>query len=395
MILRRLTIERFRNLAHVEIELSGGVTLFWGRNAQGKTNLLEAVHYLATGRSFRTRLDRECLPLPTLPTLLTLPAAPVVARVVGRVERASLSHHLAISLTEQAKFAWVDGKAVARLGDLLGKLMIVLFTPDDIGIAAGAPALRRRFLDMALSQVSATYLGHLQSYVEALRQRNAALRSGDRSLVWDGHPAPDLAGQDARTASLDPWAGLLVEHGVEVSLTRREAVAQLAGLAYDLYEHIAPGDGPLAVEWRSGSGLDPDNDRDRARERFWKRLQEVAASERARGQTLVGPHRDDLSLTIGGREVRDYGSQGQQRSVALALRLAEVRWMNQETGEMPVLLVDDLGAELDRDRRARLLALFAAGVQTLATTAGDAEILGPMIGAERALEVRQGAVTAV
>jgi len=386
MILRGLTIERFRNLTHVELELSDGVTLFWGRNAQGKTNLLEAVHYLATGRSFRTRLDRECLPWDA-----AAPAA--VARVVGRIERASVSHHLAISLTERAKFAWVDGKAVARLGDLLGHLMVVLVTPDDIGVASGAPALRRRFLDMALSQVSAAYLGRLQQYVEALRQRNAALRSGDSAMAWHGHPAHETHGQDARAAALDPWADLLVEHGVEVSLARRDAAARLAELARGLHEQIAPGDGPLVVEWRSGAGLDPDDDRDRAREHFRKRLQEAAASERARGQTLVGPHRDTLSLAIGGREVRDYGSQGQQRSVALALRLAEVRWMSRQTGETPVLLVDDLGAELDRDRRARLLALFAAGVQTLATTASDAEILGPMIGAERALEVRQGAVT--
>ena len=382
MILRCLIVERFRNLARIDLDLSEGVTLFWGQNAQGKTNLLEAVHYLATGRSFRTRLDRECLPWASEPG--------VVARIEGQVDRAGVSHRLAISLTDRAKFAWADGKALARLGDLLGKLTVVLFTPDDIGIAGGSPVLRRRYLDMALSQVSAAYLGHLQSYVEALRQRNAALRSGDSSLSWHGHPADDFQGHDTHNASLDPWAGPLVEHGVEVSLMRREAVAELADFAGDLYAQIAPGDGCLRIVYRSGSGLTVEDDREQAREHFRRRLHESADAERLRRQTLVGPYRDDLLLTIGEREVRHYGSQGQQRSVVLALRLAEVQWMAKRTGERPLLLVDDLGAELDQDRRTRLLSLFGAGTQTLATTAGDADLLARIIRASRAIEVRQG-----
>jgi len=371
MILCHLTIERFRNLARGELELSPGVTLFWGRNAQGKTNLLEAVHYVATGRSFRTRLDRECLPWDA--------PAPAVARIEGRLERGGVSHQLAVSLTDRAKFAWVDGKALTRLGDLLGKLMVVLFTPDDIGIAAGSPALRRRFLDMALSQVSSAYLGHLQGYVEALRQRNAAFRTGDSSL-----------GAAPSEEALDPWAGPLVTHGVETSLARRKAVGELALLSCTFYKEIAPGDGLLNVEYRSGSAIVPDDDREQATEHFRRRLNDAAAIERARRQTLVGPHRDDLLLTVGGREVRDYGSQGQQRSVVLALRLAEGKWMAQQTGETPLLLVDDLGAELDQDRRGRLLPLFGAGVQTLATTVGDPRLLGSLIGANRAIEVQGG-----
>jgi len=378
VILRHLTIERFRNLAQIELDLSSGVTLFWGQNAQGKTNLLEAVHYLATGRSFRTRLDRECLPWGA--------ESGTVARIEGRVERTSVAHHLAISLTERAKFAWADGKALARLGDLLGRLMVVLFTPDDIGIAGGSPVLRRRYLDVALSQTSPTYLGHLQQYVEALRQRNAALRSGDSSTTI-------AHGRDGDSEGLDPWAGPLIEHGVEVSLARRETAAELAALAAEFYGQIAPGDGRLGVVYRSGSGIVAEDNRDGAREHFRRRLCEAAAAERARRQTLVGPYRDDLLLTVGDRELRHYGSQGQQRSVALALRLAEVQWMARRTGEMPVLLVDDLGAELDCDRRGRLLSLFAAGVQTLATTAGDPEPLGRMIGASRAIEVKGGKIS--
>ena len=371
MILRHLQIERFRNLRRMELDVPAGVTLFWGRNAQGKTNLLEAVHYVATGRSFRTRQDRECLPWEAEP--------PAVARIEARIERGGVSHHLALALTDRAKFSWVDGKALARLGDLLGRLMVVLFTPDDIGIAGGSPALRRRYLDMALAQVSAAYLAHLQGYVESLRQRNAAFRSGDSSL---GNAAPGR--------ELDPWAGPLVSHGVEVALARRKAVAELAALAQYYYERIAPGDGPLEMAYRSGAGIADEDDRDRAAEHFRKRLLEAASTERARGQTLIGPHRDDLVLTVAAREVRDYASQGQQRSVVLALRLAEVKWMAQRTGETPLLLVDDLGAELDQDRRTRLLPLFSGGVQTLATTAGDPQLLGPLIGADRAIEVSQG-----
>ncbi|MCX8037274.1 MAG: DNA replication/repair protein RecF [Candidatus Sumerlaeia bacterium] len=370
MMLCELTIEGFRNLRQVALELSPGVTLFWGRNAQGKTNVLEAVHYVATGRSFRTRYDRECLPWDS--------EGPAVARIEARIERGGVAHHLAISLTERAKFAWLDGKALGRLGDLLGHLMVVVFTPDDIGLAAGSPVLRRRYMDMALAQVSPIYLAHLQSYVEALRQRNTALRTADSSLQADG------------TGGLDVWAERLVAHGVEISLARRSAIGELAMLARELYGQIAPSDGPLVLEYRSGSGIGGNDDRFAAAERFRARLLESAAIERARRQTGIGPHRDDFILRIGGKDVRYYGSQGQQRSAALALRLAEVKWMSHKTGESPLLLADDLGVELDSERRQRLLALFRTGVQTLATTAGDPEILGPLIGADRAIEVHAG-----
>ncbi len=370
MILRQLTIEGFRNLRQVCLELSPGVTLFWGRNAQGKTNLLEAVHYVATGRSFRTRYDRECLAWAS--------EGPAVARIEAHIERGGVAHHLAVSLTEHGKVAWLDGKVLGRLGDLLGHLMVVVFTPEDIGLAAGSPVLRRRYLDMALAQVSPTYLSHLQSYVEVLRQRNAALRTADSTL------------QAGDTGDLDVWGERLVAHGVEISLARRSTVDELALLAREIYGQMAPGDGPLVLEYRSGSGIGGSDDRAAATERFRARLRESAPVERTRQQTLIGPHRDDFILRIGGKDVRNYGSQGQQRSAALALRLATVKWMNQKTGESPLLLADDLGVELDGERRRRLLGLFRAGVQTLATTAGDPEILGPLIGADRAIEVCAG-----
>ncbi|MBM3334871.1 DNA replication and repair protein RecF, partial [Candidatus Sumerlaeota bacterium] len=246
-------------------------------------------------------------------------------------------------------------------------------------IAGGAPALRRRFVDIALSQVSPLYLGHLQSYSEALRQRNAAFRTADISL-------------------LEAWNEPLVSHGVEVALTRSKAVTELADLARDIHAAIAPDDPPLEMNYRSALAIEPDDSRERASERFRRALAQSAQDERARQLTLVGPHRDEIVLKMSGREVRSYGSQGQQRTVALALRLAEMRWMARQSGETPVLLVDDLGAELDSDRRHRLLALFgstalaelSAADQTLATTASDRETVARMIGATRTIEVREG-----
>jgi DNA replication and repair protein RecF len=398
MILRHLTIRNFRNLADIDLELAPGVTLFFGRNAQGKTNILEAVHYLATGRSFRTRVDREALPWAAEGKQvgnLSKPGAEVeqvgdlskpgaVARIEGRVERRDTSHTLAVALTERAKFAWVDGKALGRLGDLLGTLMVVLFTPEDIRIASGAPAIRRHYLDVALAQASPAYLAALQGYSEALRQRNAALRDPAR---WASVRGAGPLG--------DPWAGLLVEHGVAVTLARREALRAIAGPAADAYSRIAPDDARLVLTYRAGARIGPDDDREAAREKFRKRLAETAETERLRAQTITGPHRDDFELTIGDREVRDYASMGQQRSVALSLRLAELQWMARQAGEPPVLLVDDLGSELDRDRQCRLLTLFGAGVQTLATTAGDPDSLGRMMGADRAIEVDAGALSVV
>jgi DNA replication and repair protein RecF len=351
MRLTELEVRHFRNIRHALLDPCEGVNVLWGANAQGKTNMLEAAYYLVTGRSFRTRTDRECLPWAD---------ETPVSVVRGWLRRESGSHELLVTITPDQKRVGGDGKPIARLGMLWGRLNAVLFTPADLGIIQGAPSLRRQFLDTTLSQVSPTYLYHLQRYSHALRQRNALLRSR--------RPVKDMA------AHFESWEAQMVVSGVEVCRTRMEHVARLEAAAAEHYGGIARSAERLTMRY-SGFFKTPEALEDGGIERFTERLERGREDDASRGATSVGPHRDDFIFALDGHDLRDYGSQGQQRSAILALRLAEVDVMGQRAGEPPVLLLDDIIGELDPERTAAFLKrLSVATVQTIITATQAADV---------------------
>lgn len=344
MILEELRLRNFRNYAVQEIEFLPGVNILLGENAQGKTNVVEAIHCLAVGKSHRSNRDSD---------LITWGGeeASIRARVTSKH---AVRRELRIDYQKGGKRAFVNGVPQSKMTDFVGHFQIVLFAPEDLQLVKGAPALRRRFLDMELAQTQPTYLFHLTRYTRALQQRNALLRNQ--------HTLDDTV--------LEALDEQLVAHGAEVYARRTHFIDRLRGFARSIHETISDGREMLDIEYACGLSLNEEQWRDRAAisSAFRTQLERKRQSDLHQGYTSVGPHRDDLSLFIGGQTVQSFASQGQQRTIALSLRLAEIDFIYEEVGEYPVLLLDDVLSELDDTRQKNLVLSMSQKVQTVLTT---------------------------
>jgi DNA replication and repair protein RecF len=354
MRIHELQIINFRNLRFLRAEFAPGLNLVHGANAQGKTNLLEAIHMLVTGRSFRTTSEREMVPWVRDDYEATL--------VRARVKKAVGEERFLLTFNQGEKHITVNGEPIRKLGELIGRINAVLFTPSDLQLVRGAPGLRRRFLDICLSQVNRTYLFHLQRYDLALRQRNALLKQHQRR--------PSLRDE------LAAWDDQLAEHGAGVIHARKDAVERLSRDAAEHYGRIAGMTEALAIEYRPSPALAGAATPGEIRARLLGALHSAINEDIRRGATSAGPHRDDLTFLIDARDARDFGSQGQQRSCVLALKFAELLLMREATGEPPLLLLDDLMSELDESRKQALLTALDPDVQTF-LTATEKELVTP------------------
>lgn len=380
MYLRRLSLTNFRAYRRLELVLPTGTVVLAGRNAQGKTTLLEAIYVLATTRAPYGATDRQ---------LLSWAAADEVmpfTRVAGEVVRAGARDEIEIvsvrdagALDEAVKRVRVN-HAARRAIDAIGTLAVVLFTPRDLEVVAGPPAERRRYLDALLCQVDRDYCRRLARYNRLVVQRNHLLRR----LRDRGGSAQELAF----------WDEQLAEDGGRVAARRVAAVAELAGAAAEVHARLAPDDEPLRLAYAPSPGTPAPPDGDPA---AWSAALARALEARrdesiARGLTTVGPHRDDLALALGAVDVRTFGSRGQQRTVTLAVKLAEARLMWTATGERPVLLLDDVLSELDPDRRRDLLALLGGHEQTILTTTELASLPPDFLAGSLVLHVEGGGI---
>ncbi len=349
MLLQTLRVDDFRNLARQRLELAPGVNLFIGDNGQGKTNLLEAIHLLASLRSFRPANNRD-----------------LVRRGAERAELAAgvcagaAPIQLKLVLSPAGRRLWVGRRSVSGVSEFLGQLSAVAFTPDDLSMVKGAPALRRRFLDRAAFLFRPAHL-------EAVRRFGSALRARNRLLSEEGDPDQ---------AQLDAFGQALAEWGGRVAAARRELVDELAEPVARITADLSGG--ALAVELAYRPGWEVMAGREA--ESLLAALQRSWARDRRRGATTVGPQLDDFELRFDGASARRFGSQGQQRACAVALLLAVVERVVAAGGEQPVLLLDDVSSELDAGVRRRLFARVAElGGQVLVTTtdAGLREDLAP------------------
>ncbi|HJN40168.1 MAG TPA: DNA replication/repair protein RecF [Chloroflexota bacterium] len=351
---RRLELVDFRNFAGLELDLPAGPVLVLGRNAQGKSNLLEAVLALASGRG---RSHRTLAELIRTIDGRPRPFARIRTEVVAEDRANRLELVFGLNPTEDgqtgrraSRRVVVDGKP-RRASELLGQLNAVHFSPDDIDLLGGAPAERRRFLDVAISQVDRDYVRDLVDYGRVLSQRNALLR--------------ELRERGGDGAGLEFWDGKLVELGGRIVATRQRFVGRLNDSGATSYRELAGPAEPLRVEYVMASMMDARLPLDS--------LAELRGREIQRGQTLVGPHRDDVAILVDGQPAAAFASRGQQRLVVLSLRLAEMEWLGRAAGEPPVLLLDDIFSELDPDHRAAVIARMPKGAQVLVTAADDAQ----------------------
>ena len=347
--IEELRLRDYRNYASCALAPCEGVTVLLGDNGQGKTNLLEAVYLTCTGRSHRTRQDRD---------LVRWGAE--MADVQIRTQRRDGSHEVELRLPLAGRrHILVSGQEASRSGELMGHVTGVLFSPEDLRTVKDGPAERRRFVDMALAQLRPAYYYAMQRYNRALKQRNELLRAA--------------AVQPALMATLDSWDEQLAVSGAELMRQRREYVARLSKAAGETHRDIAGGREDLSVVYR------PSVDGEDARA-CMEALFAAREGDVRRMTTSVGPHRDDVALMVDGRDVRAFGSQGQQRTAALSMRLAELGVMREELGEWPVLMLDDVMSELDPGRRCRLLE-HLSGIQTLVTCTDTDDLAGAQPGA--------------
>lgn len=347
MELTQIRLTDYRNYREQALEFRPGINVLTGDNAQGKTNLLEAVRLCSIGRSHRTARDRELIR-----------EGAQQARVALEWRRRDGSHALAALIPSTSpKQLRVDGKALRRSGELMGQIATVLFAPEDLALVKAGPGERRRFVDMELSQLRPVYYYALQRYNRALKQRNSLLRDADAN--------------PALISTLDGWDDVLAREGAEIVAQRARFVERLGECARARHGEISGGE---RLECRYATAVDP-GDAERA---LRKGLAEARARDLRVGTSTFGPHRDDLTLTIDGRDARVFGSQGQQRTVALSLKLSELSVMYSECGEWPILLLDDVMSELDPARRRTLLGCIE-GVQALVTCTDPGDLAGARI----------------
>ena len=364
MRLRRLELVDFRSYDRVELELEGGVTLFVGANGQGKTNLLEAVQRVASGGSHRVAGD--------VPLVRHGCEAGVVRCVLETDEPRRRTIELEIGAGRRGR-ARVDGTDVRRASDAVGVLRTVLFAPEDVAIVRGDPEQRRRLLDDLLAQRRPAFAAARAEYDRTLRQRNQLLRQ----LRGLGTQARGTA-----AATLDAWTDQLVAHGTPLVAARLAAIRALGDPVDRAYRQLADRPDPITLRYRTtvqgSAAAMADDDRPVPEpgpiaEAFREMLAEAASEEQARGTSLVGPHRDDVELAIGSLPARSHASHGETWSLALALRLASFELLA-EVGDRPVVLLDDVFAELDQGRRERLAAACAGFDQVLVTGAVEDDV---------------------
>jgi DNA replication and repair protein RecF len=376
--LTRLALTDFRSYPELTLELGPGVTTFSGPNGEGKTNLVEAVGYLATLGSHRVASDTP---------LVRMGAERAVLR--GTVTGAQGSTLVEIELNPgRANRARLNRAPMPRPRDVLGALRTVLFAPEDLALVKGDPGERRRFLDELLIATAPRYAGVRADYERVLKQRTALLKSAGSKGHLRG-PA-----REAMTATLDAWDGQLARAGAPLLAGRMRLVAALRPHVVASYEAVSGGqpDDACGMSYRSSALNNSDEFEDvtALETALLKALAEVRTSELDRGVCLVGPHRDELELSIAHLPARGYASQGESWSMALALRLASFALLR-EGREDPVLILDDVFAELDTGRRDRLAALVAVAEQVLITAAVPADIPAVLDGVR--FTVSAGAVT--
>ncbi|HKJ92279.1 MAG TPA: DNA replication and repair protein RecF [Longimicrobiales bacterium] len=369
LVCRELRLRQFRNFEELALEIpSPGVAVI-GPNGAGKTNLIEAVYYLEVFRSFRGANDEQLVRFGAdtffVRGLFEDPGTGESREITAAYERST-----------RRKRVTVSGVEPDRIGDALGRIGVVVFSPSDVALVAGAPGERRRFLDIVLSLNRPGYLAALQRYRQVLRQRNALLRDG------------------ARPAALEPWSRGLVEAGARVVAERAAWVAGYAAAFAARYAAI--GDGGTDMVYRpSAGGGDLSGGVDAVEAVFREELERVAVRERERGMTLVGPHRDDLGFLRqrDGVDLREFGSGGQQRTAAIALRMVEADTIREARKRSPLTLLDDVFAELDPERSRRVLALLDEdeGGQVI-LTAPKASDVDPRGGALARWRIAGGAV---
>ena len=372
MKINKIYAVNFRNYSSCNLDFSSMINVFYGQNAQGKTNILEAIFYSSFGMSHRTFTEDDLLKISCK------------EMAVG-VEYESFSgvHDIKIKKYQQLgrnkKEIFLDGTKV-RPKEHYGSLNVVMFSPEDLQLVKGEPSLRRRFFDMQIAQTDPIYYDLLVKYNRVLQQRNKLLKE-----IRDNGGTPQ---------QLEPWNKEFIVLATAIAKKRQLALEKLQAIAGEIYASITGNKETLTIKYElkanNGELLYPESDFSAWEIFYTNKLKERERIDILRGNTGIGPHRDDIVLLLNDMSLKSFGSQGQQRSGALALKLSQLEYVRREIGEFPVLLLDDVMSELDNNRRAQLLLFIDGRVQTFITV-NDRELI-PELEGNAYFEIMQGSV---
>jgi len=347
MLLDCININLFRNIRRADIRFDSRFNIFYGKNGQGKTNYLEAIFFLGTLKSFRHAKQRDMLAWDENSASLKC-----------SVTDNELRHDLSVSFENSSKILKVDCKAAPRVIDYCHLLSVVAFSPEEMAMISGSPDQRRRYLDRAVFCKDPGYLKIYHDYYRILKQRNQLLKQHNYG-------------------SIEAWTEQLVTTGAKLVLERSAYIRELAEPFSGYYKNISGSDEAARLCYHNPS-FEPCFSLSEMRDEIFRALIVSSRVERERGTTVVGPHRDDLEFFLNDRPIREHGSQGQQKSFVMALKMAEIEHLNETSGRLPVLLLDDMTAELDSDRIQHLLDfLISRNIQVFITTTDPASVLLP------------------
>lgn len=325
MFIKKITLEDFRNYEREEIEFNPKVNIILGENAQGKTNLIESIYLTAIGKSFRTSKDRELIKFKK-----------EFCRVSALFEKEEEGSVQVVISKEGKKAAKIDGRKVERASELLDNIFVVVFSPEDLKIIKEDPAKRRNFINRELSQLKLSYLNNLKIYNRVLAQRNAYLKENKYEKE-----------------SLELWDEIIIDVGSKIMKERADFISKLSDISKDIHSKITNEKEVMNIKYRPN--IEISNGEKSQKELIKEALKEGLESDLYKRNTGRGPHRDDIEIIINNINARNYGSQGQQRTAALSLKLAEINLLKEEKGENPILLLDDVLSELDNERQKYLI----------------------------------------
>ncbi len=357
MIVKSLELKDYRNYNHLNMQFSSGTNILYGENAQGKTNILEAIYLCGTTKSHRGSKDKE---------MVSFTEEEAHVRVI--LEKNHIPHRIDLHLKKnKAKGVAIDGIPIKRQGELFGMLNLVFFSPEDLYIIKNGPAERRKFIDLELCQLDKIYLSHLGNYNKVLAQRNNLLKqiAVNRSLI----------------DTLNIWDEKLLEYGCKIITTREEFILRLNTLVGEIHKKLTGGKEHLILQYEPNVMASD----------FEGKLKKSLDRDLILKMTNVGPHRDDLGFLLGEVDIRKYGSQGQQRTAALSCKLAEIDLVKSIIKENPILLLDDVLSELDRQRQNYLLNSIG-DIQTMITCTGLEEFVNHRFAYDKLFQVVSGAV---
>ncbi len=358
MRINSLELTDFRNYEYLELPLLPGVNILCGDNAQGKTNILESIFLAATTKSHRGTKDSEMIRFGKEEAHIRVIAQK--DELVMRVDMHLRSH--------KTKGIAIDGEKLKKAGQLMGKIKIVLFSPEDLAVIKDSPAMRRRFMDMELCQLDSFYLYNLTNYNRLVQQRNKLLK--------------DLSFQPDMADTLDIWDDQLFSYGSKL-IERREAfIAQIREITGELHHKLTNGKEEMEITYEPGVRV----------EEYREALKKSRDKDIRLRQTTVGPHRDDFSYVANQVDLRKFGSQGQQRTAALSLKLSEIELIKKLTKDTPVLLLDDVLSELDESRQTQLLNIMG-DIQTVVTCTGVDEFVKQRMKIDKIYRVENGKVS--